>query len=52
MKKLLKKLKLLKLYLKYRKEIDSHYGYALKEGYVGDETWNWLERTNYWLMSE
>ncbi len=40
------------LYLKYRVEINSGYGYALKNGYAQDETYNWLNRTNYWLRSE
>lgn len=40
------------LYLRYHKEINQAYGYNLKEGFVGDETYNWIERTNYWLRLE
>ncbi len=47
----MKILKRLWLYLKYRQEINHHYGYAMNEGYAS-EGYNWLDRTIYWLKSE
>jgi len=44
-------IKKLYLYLKYRKEINSLYGYALKHGWAYDEDLNWLGRLDYWLRS-
>ena len=44
--------KFLRLYLKYRKDINAHYGYALKNGYAHNEEADWLERTLYWYISE
>lgn len=46
------KLKYLIYYFKYKKEINQHYNYALKNGYAQNEYANWFERTTYWLRSE
>jgi hypothetical protein len=35
-------------YLKNREEINANYGYALKNGYANDETYNWRQRLDYW----
>ena len=45
-------LKSLFLYLKYRKEINHHYEYAIKNGYVSDEGFSWKDRLNYWIMCD
>jgi hypothetical protein len=52
--KILKKLGLhmLYLYLRYKKEINSLYGYSLKEGWASNEDADWKERTDYWLRCE
>jgi hypothetical protein len=52
--KALKKLGLymLYLYLRYKKEINSLYGYSLKEGWASCEDADWKERTDYWLRCE
>jgi hypothetical protein len=37
----MKLLKQVYRYLNYRNEINQYYSYAIKEGYCGDETYNW-----------
>lgn len=44
--------KLKGVYLRNHKEIKDHYWYCLKEGYCSDETYNWLEKTRFWLRGE
>ncbi len=44
--------KYLKLYLKYREQINAHYWFALKNGYAHNEEAGWEERTDYWWSSE
>ncbi len=44
----MKLIKDLILYWKYKTEINYNYGFALKEGYCGDETYNWQQRLDYW----
>jgi len=39
-------------YLKYYEEINSHYDYALKEGYVFNDDADWMERTAYFKMCQ
>ena len=45
---LIKKIKLLFIYLKNRKEIRDLYGYTLKH-YGGNEEANWLYMVEWWL---
>lgn len=42
-------LKIIKYYIKYRDEINSHYNYALKNGYAYNDEAGWIERTLYWF---
>ena len=37
------------LYLKYKKEINAYYSYALKNGFCSDETLNWEDRLDYYI---
>jgi hypothetical protein len=48
MKNIIKKTKLLYIYLKNRKEIRDLYGYSLKH-YGSNEGANWLYMTEWWL---
>jgi len=48
MKNIIKKIKLLYIYLKNRKEIRDLYGYTLKH-YGGNEEADWLYMTEWWL---
>lgn len=43
-------MKLVWLYIKRHKEINECYAYGVNEGYIQDETFNWLDRTKYWLF--
>ena len=45
-------LKSLYLYWKYRKEINHHYWFAIKNGYVSDENWGFRDKLNYWIMCD
>lgn len=48
----MKTIRLFLLYLRNRQDINSYYNYALKEGYMMDETYGWKQRTIYWLHAE
>lgn len=52
MKKLIKHIRLFWAYMKYRKDINAHYGCAIKEGYCQDETYNWKQRVEYYLTAD
>jgi len=44
-------LKAIYFYLKYKKDINSFYGYGLKENLIGDETASWKQKLEYWLIN-
>ncbi len=39
-------------YLRNKREINYHYGYACREGYCFDEDAGWQTRLAYWLRSD
>jgi hypothetical protein len=45
-------LKRLIKYLRFKKEINDYYGYALNEGYCYDETYNWEDKLDYWMRAQ
>lgn len=52
MKKIINYFKDLYSYIKDIKEINHNYGYAIKEGFCSDESYNWRQRLHYYMKSE